>query len=111
MTAKRPSRKAKATVPVPVALPLLPEIPATPVKGPLENGKRLGTFERGMSEEMRVNWAEFNGHHFLALRVWHCGLDGVWRPDRHRGCTVKLRELASFSEAVQVAVELATAHG
>lgn len=61
-----------------------------------------------MSEELRVNWSEFNGHHFLSLRVWHCGMDGMWRPDRQRGCTVKLRELAAFAEAVNVALDLAT---
>ncbi len=64
-----------------------------------------------MSEELRVNWAAYNGHHFLALRVWHCGMDGVWRPDRMRGCTVKLRELPVFADAVQAALDLATADG
>jgi hypothetical protein len=56
---------------------------------------------------MRVNWASFNGHPFLALRVWHCGMDGVWRPDPKRGCTVKLRELQLFAEAVGTALDLA----
>lgn len=80
-----------------------------PHSGPVENGQRLATFPRGMSEELRVNWAAYNGHPFLALRVWHCGMDGVWRPDRMRGCTVKLRELPAFADAVQAALDLATA--
>ena len=109
MRAKRPSRKAKG----PAALPFLPEAPPLlPAReAPVENGKRLATLYRGHAEEMRVNWAEFNGHPFLNLRVWRCGLDGIWRPDRERGCSVKVRELASLSEAVQVALELATGHG
>ncbi len=109
MRAKRPSRKAKG----PAALPFLPEAPPLlPAReGPVENGKRLATLYRGMSEEMRVNWAQMNGYPFLHLRLWRCGLDGVWRSDRERGCTVKVRELAAFSEAVQVALELATGHG
>lgn len=109
MRAKRPSRKAKG----PAALPLLPEVPPLlPAReGPVENGKRLATLYRGASEEMRVNWAHMNGYPFLHLRLWRCGLDGVWRPDPVRGCTVKVRELASFADAVQVALELATGHG
>jgi len=81
--------------------------PAAQGPGPVENGQRLATFQRGASEEMRVNWASFNGHPFLALRVWHCGMDGVWRPDPKRGCTVKLRELQLFAEAVGTALDLA----
>jgi hypothetical protein len=90
-----------------------PPAPAAPPAhvGPVENGQRLATLPRGMSEELRVNWAAYNGHHFLALRVWHCGMDGVWRPDRMRGCTVKLRELPVFADAVQAALDLATADG
>lgn len=109
MRAKRPSRKAKG----PAALPFLPEAPPLlPAReGPVENGKRLATLYRGSSEEMRVNWAQMNGYPYLHLRLWRRGLDGVWFPDRERGCTVKVRELAAFSEAVQVALELATGHG
>lgn len=84
---------------------------AAPTDGPVENGLRLATFVRGMSEELRVNWSEYNGHHFIALRVWHCGVDGKYRPDRARGLTVKLRELDDFARAIQAAVEMATAHG
>jgi hypothetical protein len=60
---------------------------------------------------MRVNFSEYNGHHFVGIRVWHTGTDGVARPDRMRGLTVKLRELAEFSQAIQTALEMATAHG
>jgi hypothetical protein len=74
---------------------------------PTENGQRLATLERGPVEQLRVTWARFKGWPFLSLRVWHCGSDGVWRPDRERGCTVKLRELDAFAQAVQVARELA----
>lgn len=89
----------------PAALFLASPSPQGP--GPVENGQRLATFQRGASEEMRVNWASFNNHPFLALRVWHCGMDGVWRPDPKRGCTVKLRELQLFAEAVGTALDLA----
>ena len=111
MTAKRRSRAKVQSVPtVPTFPPDIPPLIAAR-EGPVENGKRLVTLPRGMSEEMRVNWSAFNGHPFLHLRLWRCGLDGVWRPDRVRGCTVKVRELASFADAVQEALELATGHG
>jgi len=105
--------KGRGTRQVAPAAPPLPThtAPAAPTDGPVENGLRLATFQRGMSEELRVNWSEFNGHHFVALRVWHCGVDGKYRPDRARGLTVKLRELDDFARAIQAAVEMATAHG
>lgn len=72
-----------------------------------ESGQRLATFPRGPSTELRVNWASFNGHPFLSLRVW-CQLpDGRWVPDSRRGCTVKLRELEGFAQAVQLALDTA----
>lgn len=77
----------------------LPQVP--------ESGQRLATFPRGPSTELRVNWASFNGHPFLSLRVW-CQLpDGRWVPDSRRGCTVKLRELEGFAQAVQLALDTA----
>lgn len=103
----RPSKRQIALVAPP---PPTHTAPAAPTDGPVENGQRLATFARGMSEELRVNWSEFNGHHFVGIRVWHCGVDGKYRPDRTRGCTVKLRELEEFSRAIQAAVEMATAH-
>lgn len=103
---KRPRKRLAPTAP-PTAASTATPAPA----GPVENGLRLATFQRGMSEELRVNWASYNGHHFLAVRVWHCGEDGKYRPDRARGCTVKMRELDDFSRAVQEAVEMATGHG
>ena len=114
-TRQTQTRRSKKS-PTPVALPEPQTLP-TPAPiiatqtGPVENGLRLATFSRGMSEEMRVNWASYNGHPFLALRVWYCGMDGVWRPDKMRGCTIKLRELSEFAHAVHAAAELATADG
>lgn len=73
----------------------------------VESGQRLATFPRGPATELRVNWATFNGHPFLSLRVW-CQLpDGRWIPDSRRGCTVKLRELEGFGAAVQQALDMA----
>ena len=74
---------------------------------PVESGQRLVCFDRGPSTQLRVNWTTFNGHPFLSLRVW-CQLpDGRWVPDGRRGCTVKVRELEGFRDAVQQALDLA----
>lgn len=107
----RPNKRHTAPAAPTYTAPAAPAALAAPTDGPVENGQRLATFARGMSEELRVNWSQYNGHHFIALRVWHCGVDGKYRPDRARGCTVKLRELEEFSRAIQAAVEMATAHG
>jgi hypothetical protein len=78
--------------------------------GPVENGPRLATFSRGPSEEMRVNFSEFNGHYFVSLRIWYTTPDGRHLPDRARGMTVKARELAEFTQAMQVALGMLMAH-
>lgn len=83
---------------------------ASPSVGPVENGPRLATFSRGPSEEMRVNFSEFNGHYFVSLRIWYTTPDGRHLPDRARGMTVKARELAEFTQAMQVALGMLMAH-
>lgn len=102
-TRKRTTPQAAVTVatqPVTVAHP-----------APVENGPRLATFNRGQSEEMRVNFSEFNGHYFISLRIWYTTPDGRSLPDRSRGMTVKLRELQEFAQAMQLALGMAAAHG
>ena len=73
---------------------------------PVESGQRLVCFDRGPSTQLRVNWATFNGHPYLSLRVWALLDDGRWVPDSRRGCTVKLRELEEFRDAVQQALDI-----
>ena len=92
-----------------VASPTQPATVAHPA--PVENGPRLATFNRGPSEEMRVNFSEFNGHYFVSLRIWYTTPDGRSLPDRSRGLTVKLRELPEFTQAMQIALGMAAAHG
>jgi hypothetical protein len=73
---------------------------------PKENGVRLATIRRGDDEEGRLSWAEYNGRHFLNVRVWN-QRDGNWWPDKAKGMTVRLRELAEFANGVAKAVDLA----
>ena len=56
---------------------------------PVENGERLVTIARNDNDELRLNWAEYNGHNFLNVRVWTQSDDGQWFPHRDKGLTVR----------------------
>jgi len=101
-TKRRTTKRTRSPAPAPPAASL--------GVGPVENGPRLATFSRGPSEEMRVNFSEFNGHYFVSLRIWYTTPDGRHLPDRARGMTVKARELAEFTQAMQVALGMLMAH-
>lgn len=73
---------------------------------PEENGVRLATIRRSEEEEVRLSWAEYNGRHFLNVRVWTRRSSGWW-PDREKGLTVRVRELPAFAEGLAKAVEMA----
>lgn len=81
--------------------------------GPTDRGERLGTFERGDSEELRVCWDEFKGHPYVSLRVWTKNTRGDWWPDRSRGCSIRIRELEGFATSIQkaMALDAATSDG
>lgn len=61
-------------------------------KPPLPEGRRLATFARGESVELRVELATYEGREFVALRIWEKGTLGAWHPTR-KGVSVRLREL------------------
>lgn len=65
----------------------------------------IATFERGKGERFAVIWREFEGFHFLDLRV-QFEKEGQWLPTK-KGVTVKLRELFSVADALAKACELA----
>ena len=73
---------------------------------PPENGRRLGTINRSESEEIRINWSEFEGHPFLSIRMWKRYDDGTWWPDK-RGIAIRVRELPDLVVAMAEAIDLA----
>jgi hypothetical protein len=75
-----------------------------PRTAPEENGERLATIPRSEGEELRLNWSEYNGHHFLNIRLWAQGDDGTWWPQKDKGLTVRVRELPDFAEGVAAAL-------
>jgi hypothetical protein len=81
---------------------------ATP---PPEQGRRLLEIPRPKDdEEIRISWAEYEGHPYPAIRFWCKGDDGQFWPDEHRGFGVRLREIPDVAEAIAEALELADRH-
>ena len=78
---------------------------------PPEQGKRLATIPRPKDdEEIRISWCEYEGHPYLGIRFWKRGDDGQFWPDKHRGFSIRLRELPDVAEAIGEALELADEH-
>lgn len=78
---------------------------------PPEQGRRLVTLPRPKDDaEIRLNWCEYEGNPYLGIRVWTKGADGQYWPDKHRGFSVRLRELPDVAEAIAEALELADEH-
>jgi hypothetical protein len=86
---------------------LPPRRQATP---PPEHGKRLATISRSADEAIHINWCEYEGHPYLSVRFWRRGDDGQFWPDRHRGFSIRLRELPDIAAAIAEALDLAEAH-
>lgn len=81
---------------------------ATP---PAEQGQRLTTIPRPKDDaEIRLNWCEYDGHPYLSIRVWVKDDDGQFWPDKHRGFSIRLRELSDVADAIAQAMTLANDH-
>jgi hypothetical protein len=72
---------------------------------PPETGRRLLALPRGDREELRVTLDEFNGHPYLAVRVWQRDQGGSWWPTR-KGVSVRLSEARDVADALSEAVDL-----
>lgn len=58
--------------------------------------------------EIRLVWDEYEGFHFLSVRLWTKSDDGSFWPSKN-GFTVKLKDLPVFGEAVGRALDMAIA--
>lgn len=74
---------------------------------PVDRGERLATLPRSDSEEVRVSWDSYEGRPYLSIRLWTRNARGEWWPDKAKGITVRVRELADFAEGVGAALERA----
>ena len=68
----------------------------------------LVTFERRGGERLAVMWREYEGHHFVDLRIQFKTEDGEWKPTK-KGVTIKVHELWNAGDAIAKACELAKA--
>ncbi len=74
---------------------------------PFERGERLATALRGDREELRITWTEYNGRHFLSLRIWTRDTSGQWWPTKDKGLAIRRNELADLAEGVAAALDRA----
>jgi hypothetical protein len=81
-----------------------PTGPPTPTGTPLASFPRKGP--DGVEQELRVVLDEFEGHPYLALRVWQRDAAGAWWPTK-KGVSVRLTEAAGVAGALQRALDLA----
>lgn len=80
---------------------LPPERTGTP---PAMKGQLLGTLPH-KDGEVRIVWDEYEGHHFLSIRLWAADDNGQMWPSKN-GFTVRVRDLPSFGEAISRALDL-----
>jgi hypothetical protein len=66
-----------------------------------EEGRRLATFPRDPTTELRVTLAEYQGHPYISLRVWERGRDGRWWPVKGKGCSVRIAEAEGLADALR----------
>ena len=77
---------------------------------PLETGERIRTIVRTDDEELRINWALYEGNPYVSLRMWTRDRSGRWWPDSKRGLSIRLRELEDVADAIAAAQDLAAEH-
>jgi hypothetical protein len=75
--------------------------PCRPQQPPLERGRRLAAFRRGRhgEEELRVTLDEYEGHPYVAIRLWVEGEDGTWYPTK-KGTSVRMAECGELAEVL-----------
>jgi hypothetical protein len=67
---------------------------------PTESGRRLLTLPRSRgAEELRLTLDVFEGHEFLALRLWNRNAHGEWWPTP-KGCSIRLHEAGQLARVL-----------
>jgi len=75
---------------------------------PQENGPRLASIDRSETEQIRINWSDYEGKPFLSIRMWKRGDDGRFWPDPKRRISIRVRELPDLADGVAAAIDLAS---
>jgi len=82
-----------------------------PQSPPAETGQRLVCLPRGEDEQLRITWSEYQGHKFVAVRMWTRDRQNRWWPDSRRGCSFRVKELGLVVKALNEALQLAEEQG
>src|SRR3982750_2266133 len=85
---------------------------AEPLAPPEPTGRLLAAFPRrgeaGVEQELRVVLDEYQGHRYLAIRLWQKDVrTGGWWPLRGKGVSIRLSEAQGVAEAMLEALEIA----
>lgn len=69
---------------------------------PDDDGEVLAAIPRGDGrEELRVTLKTYNGHPYVALRVWERNGRGEFWPVKNKGCSVRVSEAEAVAEALR----------
>src|SRR5689334_13986617 len=79
-------------------------MPTRPAARPLAAFPRRPATPDGPPLELRVELAEYNGHPFIALRLWARSANG-WTPLAGKGVSVRLAEARGVAEALLTAID------
>ncbi len=73
-------------------------------EAPEPSGELLASFPRkgpdGVRQELRVILDEYQGHAYIAVRLWQAGQDGAFWPLKGRGISVRLSEAEAVAAAL-----------
>src|SRR5262249_32905868 len=72
---------------------------------PKVDGEPIAVIHRSATEEIRINWCEYEGRPYVSIRYWDRDKGGRWWPDARRGGSIRLRELAAVRAALERADE------
>jgi len=71
---------------------------------PEDDGRQLAAIPRGDGrEELRVTLKAYNGHPYLAVRLWARD-DRGWWPQKGKGVSIRMAEIATVMDALQAAI-------
>jgi hypothetical protein len=60
---------------------------------------QFGSLSKNAREELRIEYAEFRGHHLISLRVWAKLDDGTWTATK-KGVTVRVSMLPELRQCL-----------
>ena len=74
---------------------------------PEMKGQLLGSLPH-KDGEIRLSWDEYEGFHFLSIRLWTKDDSGQFWPSK-TGFTVKIRDIPALADAIGQAIDMALA--